>query len=179
MVLTAVRSNQLCTKTTAKLLLIMKLTAILLLSACLAASATGHGQKISLTVKDASLEEVFAYIKAQTNYSFLYKDEVLKKAARINVDVKDATLENVLDLCFKNQPLTYKIFERTIVVKEKEPFIASDDVVASEAKQTPPIDIRGRIVNEAGEPLEGVTVKIKGTDIGTSTNANGGNGNFL
>lgn len=151
-----------------KTLRIMKLTAVILLSACLTASANGHSQNVTLTLKDAPLEKVFTEIRKQTGYDFVYKTNVLEQARKVNVSVQNASLQQVLDLCFKGQPLTYKIFQNFIAVKSKD-----DPTNGKENLPPPPIDVRGRVVNENGEPVAGASVKIKGTNIGTSTNENG------
>ena len=102
-----------------KTLLIMKLTAIILISACVTASATGFGQTISLSEKNAYLSEVFKKIEKQTDYTFAYTGSQLSQAKKVTVEINNGTLEQVLALCFKDQPFTYTIIERTIVVKPK------------------------------------------------------------
>jgi TonB-dependent starch-binding outer membrane protein SusC len=153
-----------------KTLRIMKITAVILLSACLAASANGHSQKVTLNLKDAPLEKVFNEIKKQTGYDFVYKSEVLERAGKVTVSVQNASLQQVLDLCFKDQPLTYKIFQSFIAVRSKD-----DPTFLNEADPLPPpIDVKGRVVNEKGEPVAGATIQLKGNNQkGTSTDANG------
>ena len=150
-------------------LLIMKLTAIILLSACLTASANGFGQTISLSEKDASLSEVFKKIEKQTDFTFAYTGSQLSQAKRVTVEINNGTLEQVLALCFKDQPFTYTIIEKTIVVKPK----TEGPNIQATSSEPPPIDIKGRVLNEKGEPLEGVTVTVKGTKNATATDANG------
>src|SRR5690606_37754115 len=99
---------------------IMKLTTILLIAACLQVSAKGYAQKVSLNQNNISLQKVFEEIRKQTGYQFFYADEVLKEAKRVSVNVKNASIEEVLNVCFKNQPLDYTISEKTIIVKRKE-----------------------------------------------------------
>jgi hypothetical protein len=65
------------------------------------------------------------------------------------------------------QKLAYTIIEKTVVIKRKT------RATLTNALPSAPIDIKGRIVNENGEPVAGASVKIKGTNIGTSTNENG------
>jgi len=152
-----------------KTLRIMKLTAVILLSACLAANANGHSQKVTLDLKNAPLEKVFNEIRKQTGYDFVYKTEVLEHAAKVTVSVQNASLQQVLDLCFKDQPLTYKIFQSFIAVKSKE-----DPIFLKEADPLhPPIDVTGRVVDSTGAPLPGASVRVRGTNLGTSTDANG------
>ena len=103
-----------------KTLLVMNLTAFFLLAACLQVNANGYGQKITLSEKNVSLEKVFREIRKQSGYFFLYNNQQLEKVKKITIEVRDASIQEVLDHCFKEQPLTYTIIEKTIVVKPKE-----------------------------------------------------------
>src|SRR5260221_3659940 len=143
-----------------KTLRIMKLTAIILLSACITASAKGDAQSITLSLKNAPLETVFKEIQKQAGFNFVYNNNLVQNTKRVDLEVKQATVEEVLKRCFKDQPLTYSIFDKTIVVKPKK------QSPNSEATSVPiTIDVKGRVVNENGDPVEGVTVKVKGTNI--------------
>lgn len=153
-----------------KLLRVMRLTTIILLGACLTAGATGFSQKVSLSVKKAPLDKVFRELKKQTGYEFLYNNEMLRNTETVTVELRNVSLQEALAACFSYQPLTYTIIERTIVVKPKTTaeFQSADNSLVA----PPPIDIRGRIVNEKGEPVA-ASIVVKGTNKGTSTNANG------
>lgn len=156
-----------------KLLRVMKLTAIILLSACLTASAKGFTQSVTLNEKNAPLQKVFKEIKRQTGYNFLYTLEQLDQAGKVDVQLRNATLEEALTVCLMGKQLTYTIVEKTVVIKRKEitplPPLSGLDSQGPEGA----IDVKGRVVNEKGEPVEGVTVTIKGTKTVTTTNANG------
>ena len=91
-----------------KTLLIMKLTTILLLAASLQLSARGITQ-ITLKEKNAPLEKVFQQIKKQSGYVFWYEDKLLEKAKPVNISVKNATLEQLLQLLFQDQPLALSL----------------------------------------------------------------------
>jgi TonB-linked SusC/RagA family outer membrane protein len=156
-----------------KTLLVMKFTAIILLSACLVANANGYAQ-ITLNEKNASLQKVFKQIQKQSGYDFLYNYELLQQSGKVNIDVQAVSLEQALEACFKNKPLTYVIIDRTIVVKPKELVnTVNDTEKAVSIKVVLPIVVRGKIVDEKGKSLEGVSIQLKGSTIGTSTNANG------
>lgn len=149
---------------------IMKLTAIILLAACLQVQATAYGQKITLALKDAPVEKLFDEIRQQAGYEFLYINKVVQNAKPVTIKVKNATVDEVLKLCFKEQPFDFEIKEKTIVITPKKNNYTSTEV-QDEGKKT--IDIKGLVVNENGEPAEGVTVTVKGTSISTMTAANG------
>lgn len=154
---------------TKQLLRTMKFTAILLLVACLQVSAKGYSQNITLSEKNASLQKIFKQIHKQTGYQFFYEDELLNQAGKIDISVKEASLDQVLDICFKNLPITYTIVNKTIVVKPVSVNQAGETI----PEPLPPINIRGQVVNEKGEPVEGVTVSVKGKKNATATDVNG------
>ena len=153
-----------------KTLLIMKFTAILLFVACLQVSAKGYTQ-ITLSEKNVPLQKVFKQIQRQTGYDFLYSVELLQQSGKVSIDVHNVSIEEALKQCLKDKPLAYSIVERTIVIKPVE--INSELDIAIEPPPPPLIDLRGRVVNEKGEPVEGVTVTVKGKRNATATNANG------
>lgn len=146
---------------------IMKITTALFLVGCLQSMAAGYAQKVSLSEKDARIEKVFKEIRRQTGYQFLYTSKMVERARKLTLDVNNAPLNDVLDKCFEEQPFTYEIKDKTIVIKSKpQP--------QQPAKQPdPPIDIKGRLVNDRGEPIPGASVSIKGTLTRVLTNVNG------
>ncbi len=153
-----------------KTLRIMKLTAFFLLAFCLHVSADGNAQNISLSEKNVSLEKVFKAIKRQTGYDFWYENKLLQKGEKVTVVVNNKPLEEVLDQCFKNQPFTWSIVGKIIVVKTKEEKQVNEVIPPP---PPPPVEIKGRIVNEKGEPVASASIAVKETNIGTTSNANG------
>lgn len=149
---------------------IMKIAAILLLATCLQVTAAGHAQKISLSEKDAPIEKIFKKIERMTDYKFLYMSELLDKANKVTISVKDASVEQVLDLCLKEQVLEYEINENTIIIRPR-----SDLNKATPEKLAflDAIEVRGIITDENGAPAQGVNVVVKGTSKGTTTNLKG------
>lgn len=158
-----------------KMILIMKLSLVLLIISITQASAVGYAQKITLSKKNVSLEQVFWSISNQSQYEFIYDSEMLKEAKNLNVNFKNSNLEAVLDECFKNQPLTYTIYEKIVIVKRKA--IPNSKLKASDMNnipiEIPPIVVKGRVVDVNGETLPGVSIRIKGTTVGATTDING------
>jgi len=154
---------------------IMKLTAILILGACLQIHATGLGQGITLTVKDAPIETVFKQVQKQTDYKFLYTSQLLEGAARVTLTVKNASVKEVLDECFKGQRLDYEIEEKMIVVRPKASRVQLTESLEA-TKSGEPIEVSGKVTDEEGRPLLGANVKVRGTNIGVTTD---NNGNFV
>src|SRR5882757_1845981 len=150
--------------TVTQTLLIMKFTAFFLLVACLQVSAKGYAQRVTLSEKNVTLQKIFRQIQKQTAYDFLYSPELLQQAGKISIDVHNADLEQVLQYCFKDKPLTYVLMENTIVIKPKPP--VSPGVVTG-VEAVAPDPITGVVVDETGKPLQAVSVVIKWTTSST------------
>lgn len=152
-----------------KMLLVMRLTAILLLTATLHVSATGFTQTVTISRKNARLEEIFDILQKQTGYNFMFNSHMLARAKKVNVQVSNATVEQVLVQCFRDQPLTYVIQDKIIVIKEKEEKKEAD----LNAGALAPPHIRGTVRDETNAPVEGAAVTVKGLSAGTVTNKQG------
>lgn len=160
---TAIRCRQLpCVKS--KLFLIMKLSFFLCLVSILQVSAaTTFAQKISLDKNNASLSETLKEIHRQSGFSVFYNAKMLKNAVPVNVHLIGADLNEALKQCFRDQPFSYVINNTTIVVTPKQ----------MEVVQAQAITITGQVKDDKGLPLPGVSIKIKGSDIGTQTKVDG------
>src|SRR5436190_20401708 len=97
----------------------MKLTCVLLTVFLLNVHAIGVSQTITWSGKNESIEKVFSVIKKQTGYFFFYNYNLLKDARRVTLNVKNAPLAEVLELCFKNQPFDFVIENKTIVITKR------------------------------------------------------------
>lgn len=97
----------------------MRLTIVIIILALMQVSAAGLAQKVSLSFTGVPLEQVLVAVKQQTAYNFVYTEDVMAKAKPVNINVKNMELKEVLELCFKNQPLKYNIEQKTIVIQEK------------------------------------------------------------
>lgn len=144
----------------------MNLTAILLLVCCLQVTANAISQ-ITLSERGVSLQKVFREIREQSGYNFLYPNSLLQKAGKVSVIVRNASLEEALQISLRNTGLTYSIMDKSIVIRKKE-----EPEFTSPFDELPPITVKGRILNENGEPVV-ASIVIKGTNIGTSTDAEG------
>ncbi|TKC57252.1 SusC/RagA family TonB-linked outer membrane protein [Pedobacter hiemivivus] len=146
----------------------INLIAILLTLSLMQAAASSFGQLVTLHKRDASLNEVLKTIRNQTNYTFLYNSKLLKDAKPVSVNLEKATLEEALKACFENQDLTFKIIEKTVLLKKKE--IGLLDKVANYFSA---IDLTGKILDEGGKPLPGATIRVKNTNRTVLTNEKG------
>lgn len=151
-----------------KILLVMKLTSLLLLMAVLQVSAESSAQTVTYSARSASLQKVLNVIRQQTGYVFFYDKEDLKNSLPVSVDLKNATPQAAMELVLKQQPLTYEIQGNTIFITKHE-----RPAAITTATAPPPITITGKVTDEKGAPVPGVSVVVKGTTKGAITNPNG------
>lgn len=155
-----------------KIFLIMRLTIFFLLVLVLQARANGYAQeKITLSVSNATLETVFQDIHEQSGYNFLYTDQVLANAKSISLKIKNASLFRVLKECLKGQPFTYNLVDKTVIIKYTGK--AEQNQIDHEFVNSA-IEINGKVTDEKGNPLQGVSILIKGSSFGTNSDKDGG-----
>jgi TonB-linked SusC/RagA family outer membrane protein len=140
----------------------------LLLVSSIQVSARSYAQPLTLAYKDVSLAQIFDEIKKQSGYLFICSSKQLENTRNVTINVKNASLEQVLNLCFKEQPVTYKIVEKTIVVIPRE---TGNKIQAQ--PEAAPVEIRGVVADELGIPLQGVSIQLKGTKTGTHSDVSG------
>lgn len=94
----------------------MKLTRVLLVIAFLLTCSSGD--KITLKEVEAPLEKVLAEIEKQSRYVFLYDADELKMII-ITINVKNATVKETLEKCFKGLPVAFTVIGNNILLKKK------------------------------------------------------------
>jgi len=148
-----------------QILRIMKLTIFLMIALIFQVAAKGHAQNINLTENNASLDKVFKALHRQSGYNFVYTAQIVAPAKPVNLQLKNVSLKEALEQCFKDQPITYVIRQNTVVIQKRNPVNLEQSV--------PPIEIKGIVVDETGREFPGVSVKIKGTRVTVVTDNSG------
>lgn len=152
----------------------MRIALFLTLACVMNLHATGYSQdtRLTLNLKNVKLSQVFSIIQQRTDYQFLYNDEDVHKAPPVSLSVKDATIPQILAICFKDYPLSYSVVNKTVVVLPRVDQFTGQP--ASLKTTVPPFVVSGRVTDESGNPMIGVSVTLKGTSIGTITDTKGG-----
>jgi TonB-linked SusC/RagA family outer membrane protein len=141
-----------------KILLIMKLTTVLLIGSFLHLSAAGIAQNITFSKKNVTLEDVLTQIRKQSGFNIVLSDRKVNLATKVDVNFNNTPVEESIKSTLSGLPLSYKIDNNTIIIREQENSLL-DKVV----KYFSAIDVRGRVVDENGKGLAGATVTIKGS----------------
>ncbi len=126
------------------------------------------GQSVTINEKNVTLTHIFKIIGKQTSFDFAYGADMMKKAHRVTVNLRNVSLQEALDSCFKNQPLTYEILDNNIIIRERK--------VAKPAIQTKAVvqhTYQGKVVDEQGVTMVGVTVRFDKSEKTVLTKADG------
>lgn len=152
-----------------QLLRVMKLTASIIIVACMHVSAHSYSQNITFSGKDVPLQSVFASIEKQTGLSFFFNYALIKDIKPVTLEVKDAPLEDALHQVLKGKELDFYRTGKTIfIVKMREKQVATVPLGSDG-----PTVLEGRIVGENGIPLEGATILVKKLNKQAFTNGKG------
>ena len=153
-----------------KLLMTMKLTVFLLLASLLQVSATVYSQatKFNFKAESKQVVEVLKQIEESSNFRFFYIREQVDVERRVTVKARGATVEQILDELFAAQGIGYKVMDDNLVLLSPDKRIREIESITHQQKA-----VSGKVTDDTGQPLPGVTVVIKGTTQGTVTNMDG------
>lgn len=137
---------------------------ILIHVVCLPLSANTYSQinKITLKLDKVSIKTVLDEVKSQTKFDFIYDNTDINSLGLVSVNMSNASVHDILNTCFHNSKLDYRIVNNTIVITQR-----------NQLTQTVRQLVKGRVVDESGNPLPGVSVVFKGTTLGVSTDIEG------
>ncbi|MCL3779723.1 SusC/RagA family TonB-linked outer membrane protein [Prolixibacteraceae bacterium JC049] len=159
--------NCMCGRYMLKSLVYMKLTLIFMLVSLLHVHASVYGQskRFNLKMKNATVESVFKAIEEQGDYAILFKDDNVNLTRKVSVAVENETVDKVLNQVFRGTQNRYVVADRHIVITKSANAIVG--------KQKKDVTLKGKVTDEKGELLPGVSVVVKGTTIGVVTNLDG------
>ncbi|WBL23009.1 SusC/RagA family TonB-linked outer membrane protein [Zunongwangia sp. HRR-M8] len=152
----------------------LKLSLITILFSVLSVQAKASSQsvKISIDEHQISLKKLFNKIERITDYSFLYHVGDIDLSQKVDVEAKDEPLEDILTEVFSATGIDYSLNDTQIILKPSKPSVESTTTNLRETKNLQSL-VSGRITNVDGEPLMGVTVRIKDKNRGVITDENG------
>lgn len=125
---------------------------------------TALAQKVTFSKKNATINDIRKVLEKQAGYTIFNTNSISAQLKPVTIHVTNVSIDQLLDEYFKYQTCTYTIIDKVITVVPKESQTATEVKLAN---------IKGRIVNEQGEPILGATVTVKGSNQQTSTNEEG------
>ncbi|WEK38308.1 MAG: TonB-dependent receptor [Candidatus Pseudobacter hemicellulosilyticus] len=149
----------------------MKLTAVFLVAGLLQVSAKTVSQQVTLQGQHQQVKQLLKEIRKQTGYVFFYKVSEVENLKPVSVDWKQTPLLTALNDVFRDQPVTYNLQGTTIYITSKPP--VEETTSPAVMPIPPPVDVTVLVQDTSGLPLEGASVRIKGTTLGKTTDMTG------
>ncbi|MGH2645526.1 MAG: TonB-dependent receptor plug domain-containing protein, partial [Chitinophagaceae bacterium] len=130
---------------------------------CMQVSASAFSQNNTVTINMDHVEITRALreIEKKSNYRFLYNDALLSPDMKVNVHAEDVSVPHVVNQILSGTELTYKIIGTHLIV------------IAAKNSQIEAVHVKGKVTDAHGNALPGVTIQVKGTTLGTVTDAEG------
>jgi len=148
----------------------LKFGLFLLLGLMLSAATSLHAQdtQISITARNTPVREVLKMIEAKSDYHFAYNNKLIDVTRKVDVTATNKKIGDILKGIFANTDITCKVLDSQIILASaKEMGETVTNTKATSEKVT------GKVIDENGQPLPGVTVVVQGRKVGTVTDING------
>ena len=133
------------------------------------ATAFAQHEQVTLNFKQVTVRQVLNEIQRQTRLSFIYNTEQTEQLGQISIEAHNESVTSLLDRIFAGTGLTWKIQEDMILISQT----TAETTKRQQAQQEKMVILTGTVTDAQKNALPGVTVKIAGTSIGTSTDVNG------
>ncbi|WP_353722004.1 SusC/RagA family TonB-linked outer membrane protein [Dyadobacter sp. 676] len=132
-------------------------------------------KRISISVNDMDVEKVLEKIELQTKVRFIYSAEVIHAERKVSLDSQNQRLDTVLETLLGPLGIDYKVSKKTILLRKAAGKKTSfrTETIQNAAPKDADREVTGKVIDEKGEPVPGVSVVVKGTTVGTSTNIEG------
>lgn len=123
--------------------------------------AQAQTARFTIHMENVPMEQVVNEIEKQSRYLFLFNKDIDSRRIIVSVDAENQTITQILPVLFKDTELDYTIEGMSILVTKK-----------AEASEKP-IQVRGKVLDQQGQPIVGASVIVQGTTVGVSTDAQG------
>ncbi len=151
----------------AKMFFVMKLFVVFIcLSSFVAATSSGYSQntKLSLNVTDTSIKQVLTEIEENSEFFFVYNNNLINVERKVSIDVKNWEISKILNVLFDKEEVVFSIMDKQIIISPKNMTTTQSTVQST---------VTGVVVDEFDVPLPGVSVVEKGSSKGVVTDFDG------
>ena len=160
------KKNQRLTATQAKnlikILVHMKLIiAFILITNCQLSAKTYSQERITFKLRSTELKSALKQIERKSIFKFLYNNDLLASNQKVSIDANNMLVTDILNDVFKTTLLTYRVLDNNLIV------------ITPINEPTQDIRVSGKVTGVDGVPLSSVSIQIKGSKMGTSTNSSG------
>ncbi len=125
-------------------------------------------QKVTINMKSSELKAVLNALQQSTGFNFTYSSSVIPSGMKVNIKADDHPLSEVLNDLFRNTSIRYKQEGKQIILYQ-----AKNVGEVSTSTEQPDRSVRGKVTDTNGEAMPSVTIRVKGTNKGTTTLVDG------
>ncbi len=153
-------------------LLIMKLSLLLMVLGVLQSAASVYSQtwRYSMNKKEITIKEAIREIESNSEFRFFYEEKKLDASKKVDVDINNGTIDEVLTELFAAQNIEYKVLDNNFIVLKSNGDVSKSAIdLFLEQQKT----VSGKVTDSSGASLPGVSVVVSGTTNGVITNADG------
>ena len=150
----------------------MRLTILIFvlgINSLLAASSYSQMTRITIKASDTRVEDVLNLIENKSEFFFLFNQKLIDLNRKVSIDAKEEKISDILDELFAGTDVTHQVIDRQIILITGEAILTSGEVTGNQQQKY----ISGNVTDRTGASLPGTSVVVKGTSIGTITDANG------
>lgn len=143
----------------------LRLTVLLLclqIGNCLALGSYAQQKTFTFRLENRTLAEVLREIEKQSEYVFFYADRDIDLNRRVSIEVKGQTIDRLLEELFRKSNNVWQLNDRQVIIRKAGQKQTAEEMV-----------VNGLVRDEKGQPMPGVTVLLKGTSFGVSTDHEG------
>ncbi len=150
---------------------IMRLTFFLMIGFILSVSANSYSQetRLDIKLKNCTIVDLIAHVEDNSEFVFLYKNEDLDLERKMNINLKNVNIFQIMDVALEGQGVNYDVYERQVILSKGESTVPWLNRDRAQQERT----VTGVVSDQGGNPLPGVTILVTGTTTGTVTDANG------
>ena len=155
-----------------KLIMELKISLLLIiLSVTTALAEPGYSQlaKVSLDMQDKSLEQVMDEIEKQSEFYFIFNQKQIDVERSVDIKVENKLITDVLPQLFSGTDVHYLLLDRKILLTTDPLYKDLKNSLYNDQQRR----VSGKVTDNSGQPLIGVSVVVKGTTSGTITDVNG------
>ncbi|HLA60133.1 MAG TPA: carboxypeptidase-like regulatory domain-containing protein, partial [Puia sp.] len=144
-----------------------------LLNASPVKSQTVSQVNVRLELNHETLVQGFRKIEAQSPFRFMYRNNDVKSINNLTLKDSGQSIDSLLRLMLTGTSLTYRqIKDQILIMDDRNPVLEMPSAPVDD-NGAEPAPIKGTVVNSKGDPVVGVSITVKGTDVGTSTDERG------
>lgn len=117
---------------------------------------------VDIELHNQDIKTLFKTIENRTGLLFAYQPQIIKDFPKVTTPKGRRTVSDILNTVFQGSNLVYKQVDKNVVIYKKETPKTAVTQVKTENDEEVSFMLNGKILDENGQPLPGVTILLVG-----------------